>query len=114
MIEILDAILLGIVEGLTEFLPVSSTAHLIISEMLLGLPADNDFLNFFTVFIQLGAISAVAILYYKRLLMGLNLYYYLLCSFIPAVVFGILLPLIGLGLTWYFYLVLKSYAERPE
>ena len=91
MIEILHAILLGIVEGLTEFLPVSSTAHLIISEMLLGLPADNDFLNFFTVFIQLGAISAVAILYYKRLLTGLNLYYYLLCSFIPAVVFGILL-----------------------
>jgi undecaprenyl-diphosphatase len=89
MIEILQAIFLGIVEGLTEFLPISSTAHLIISEYLLNLPS-SDFLNFFTVFIQLGAISAVAILYYKRLLSGLNLYFYLVSSFIPAVVFGLL------------------------
>jgi undecaprenyl-diphosphatase len=90
MIEILQAILLGLVEGLTEFLPISSTAHLIISEYLLKLPS-SDFLNFFTVFIQLGAISAVALLYYKRLLSGLNLYYYLLSSFIPAVILGLLL-----------------------
>jgi undecaprenyl-diphosphatase len=90
MIEILQAIVLGIVEGLTEFLPISSTAHLIITEYLLNLPS-SDFLNFFTVFIQLGAISAVALLYYKRLLSGLSVYYYLISSFIPAVILGLLL-----------------------
>jgi undecaprenyl-diphosphatase len=90
MIEILQAVILGIVEGLTEFLPISSTAHLIITEYLLSLPS-SDFLNFFTVFIQLGAISAVALLYYKRLLSGLNLYYYLISSFVPAVILGLLL-----------------------
>mgnify|MGYP000308305498 CR=1 FL=1 len=90
MIDYFQALILGLVEGLTEFLPVSSTAHLIISEYILNLRSDN-FLNFLTVFIQLGAISAVPILYYKRLTSSIQVYRLVTFSFIPAVLFGVLL-----------------------
>lgn len=90
MIGYFQAIILGLVEGLTEFLPVSSTAHLIISGYLLNLRSDN-FLNFLTVFIQLGAISAVPILYFKRLTSSFQVYRLVTLSFIPAVIFGVLL-----------------------
>lgn len=90
MVEYFNSFLLGIIEGLTEFLPVSSTAHLIVAEYLLDIKP-SKFYNFFTIFIQLGAISAVPILYFKRLTRGFNLYKYLVTSFIPAVFFGLLL-----------------------
>jgi len=90
MLETLQTIILGIIEGITEFLPISSTAHLIVSRYLLGINA-SEFLNFFIIFIQLGAISAVPILYYKRLISSINIYLYLITSFIPAVIFGLLL-----------------------
>jgi len=90
MIDYFQALILGLVEGLTEFLPVSSTAHLIVSEYLLNLHSDN-YLNFLTVFIQLGAIVAVPILYFKRLTTSLKVYRLVTLSFIPAVVFGVLL-----------------------
>ena len=91
MSEILKTIILGIVEGLTEFLPVSSTAHLIVSENLLGIE-NSKFLNFFTVFVQLGAIAAVPFLFIKRLFAsGLSIYFTIIASFIPAVIFGLLL-----------------------
>ena len=90
MIDYFQALILGLVEGLTEFLPVSSTAHLIISEYILNLRSDN-FLNFLTVFIQLGAISAVPILYFKRLTSSIQVYRLVTFSFIPAVIFGVLL-----------------------
>lgn len=91
MSEILKTIILGIVEGLTEFLPVSSTAHLIVSENLLGIE-NSKFLNFFTVFVQLGAIAAVPFLFFKRLFAsGLSIYFTIIASFIPAVIFGLLL-----------------------
>jgi undecaprenyl-diphosphatase len=91
MTEIVKTIILGLVEGLTEFLPVSSTAHLIISENLLGIE-NSKFLNFFTVFVQLGAIAAVPLLYFKRLFSsGLAIYFTIIFSFIPAVILGVLL-----------------------
>ena len=91
MTELLKTIILGLVEGLTEFLPVSSTAHLIVSENLMGLE-NSKFLNFFTVFVQLGAIAAVPFLYFKRLFAsGFSIYFTILVSFIPAVILGVLL-----------------------
>lgn len=68
MTEIWLAILLGIVEGVTEFLPVSSTAHLRISQAWLGLSLEDAYWKLFAVFIQLGAILAVVVLYRQKLL----------------------------------------------
>lgn len=64
---IIQAIILGIVEGVTEFLPISSTGHLILTSKLLGI-ADSDFLKSFEIAIQLGAILAVVVLYWRRFL----------------------------------------------
>lgn len=85
-----EAFLLSILEGLSEFLPISSTAHLIVGEELLGIHS-TKFLNFFTIFIQLGAISAVPILYFNRLISSVKIYRFVSISFIPAVIFGLLL-----------------------
>ena len=63
--DIFSSIIIAIVEGLTEFLPVSSTGHMIITEKLLGVPAD-DFVKAFTVIIQFGAILSVVCLYWRR------------------------------------------------
>ena len=90
MLETFQTIILGIIEGITEFLPISSTAHLIMGRYLLGINT-SEFLNFFIIFIQLGAISSVPILYFKRLISGVNIYLYLITSFIPAIIFGLLL-----------------------
>jgi undecaprenyl-diphosphatase len=90
MIGYFEAIILGLIEGLTEFLPVSSTAHLIIGRYFLNIES-NHFLNFLTIFIQLGAISAVPLLYFKRLTSSFSIYRFVSISFIPAVIFGVLL-----------------------
>lgn len=67
MIEILKAILYGIVEGITEWLPISSTGHLILLKELLPLNVSEEFWTMFQVVIQLGAIAAVLVLYFHRL-----------------------------------------------
>ena len=67
MLEILKSIIFGIVEGITEWLPISSTGHLILLEELLKLGQSQEFLDMFYVVIQLGAILAVVILYFHKL-----------------------------------------------
>ncbi|GAB4058992.1 undecaprenyl-diphosphate phosphatase [Catellatospora paridis] len=64
-IEIWQAIVLGIVEGITEFLPISSTGHLTITEKLMGLPIDDPAVTAFTAVIQIGAIAAVLVYFFK-------------------------------------------------
>ena len=63
----IQSIILGIVEGLTEFLPVSSTAHLRIAEALMKIPLDDAYWRMYTIVIQLGAIVALCILYLTRI-----------------------------------------------
>ncbi len=90
--NLFEAIVIAIVEGLTEFLPISSTGHMIIAEKLLGVP-DNDFTKLFTVGIQLGAILAVVVLYWKKFLAplktgNLSFYFKLIVAVIPALALG--------------------------
>lgn len=85
-----QAIIIAIVEGITEFLPVSSTGHMIITQSILGLKPD-EFTKLFVVNIQFGAILSVLVLYWKRFLQSLGFYYKLFIAFIPAAVLGFLL-----------------------
>lgn len=86
----LHAIILAIIEGLTEFLPVSSTGHMIIGSSLMGI-AEDDFTKLFTIVIQLGAILSVVVIYFKRFFQSINFYFKLFVAFLPAAVLGILL-----------------------
>jgi undecaprenyl-diphosphatase len=88
--DIFQAIILAIVEGITEFLPVSSTGHMIIVSSIMGIAA-NDFVKMFTVSIQFGAILSVIVLYWKRFFQTLDFYFKLAVAFIPAAVLGFLL-----------------------
>jgi undecaprenyl-diphosphatase len=85
-----EAIILGIVEGITEFLPVSSTGHMIIASSLMGI-AEEPFTKTFTVSIQFGAILSVLFLYWKRFFQSTHFYYKLFLAFIPSAVAGFLL-----------------------
>lgn len=67
IIELLKAVFLGIVEGITEWLPISSTGHLILVNEFLNLRQTKDFIDMFNIVIQLGAILAVMVIYFKRL-----------------------------------------------
>lgn len=84
---VFQAIIIAIVEGLTEFLPVSSTGHMIIAESILGVPS-SEFVKAFTVIIQFGAILSVIALYWRRFLQTWSFYLKLLIGFIPAVILG--------------------------
>ena len=105
--SVLETIIIAIVEGLTEFLPVSSTGHMIIAQNLLGVES-TDFVKAFSFIIQFGAILSVLVLYWKRffqlnrtplpegtpmvkrLLHKYDFYWKLFIAFIPAAVFGLL------------------------
>lgn len=87
--SLIETIIIAIVEGLTEFLPVSSTGHMIIVQNLLGI-ASSDFVKVFTVNIQFGAILSVVVLYWKRFFQSADFYRMLLIAFLPAAVIGFL------------------------
>lgn len=87
---ILQAVLLGGVEGITEFLPISSTAHLLLTQQLLGIPFTRDLASF-DIAIQLGAIVAVLLLSGKRLLQSRKMMGLVLAAFIPTAIIGLVL-----------------------
>lgn len=88
--NILQAVLLGGVEGVTEFLPVSSTYHLILTSRILGL-TQSDFVKLFEVFIQAGAILSVVFIYAKILLTDRDLLKKVVIAFIPTGIVGLTL-----------------------
>lgn len=87
--SLLETIIISIVEGLTEFLPVSSTGHMIITQALLGVES-TEFVKAFTVNIQFGAILSVIVLYWRRFFQSWDFYYKLLIAFLPAAIIGLL------------------------
>ncbi len=84
-----QATVIAIVEGITEFLPISSTGHMIITEALLGMNID-EFTKAFTVNIQFGAILSVVVLYWRRFVQSWTFYQKLFVAFLPAAVIGFL------------------------
>jgi undecaprenyl-diphosphatase len=86
---IFQTILLAIIEGLTEFLPVSSTGHMILASSIMKLQ-ETEFAKTFEIVIQLGAIMAVFVLYWKRFFVSLDIYIKLFIAFIPTGILGIL------------------------
>ncbi|TDB64474.1 undecaprenyl-diphosphate phosphatase [Arundinibacter roseus] len=85
-----QAVILAIIEGITEFLPVSSTGHMIIASSLMGI-SHLEFTKMFTVNIQFGAILSVLVLYSRRFLQTKDFYFKLFVAFLPAAFFGLLL-----------------------
>ncbi|HXD91866.1 MAG TPA: undecaprenyl-diphosphate phosphatase, partial [Bacteroidia bacterium] len=85
----LQSIILSIIEGLTEFLPVSSTGHMIIASSVMGIERD-EFVKLFEIAIQLGAILAVVVLYWKKFFDFAKWEFYLklLVAVIPALILG--------------------------
>jgi undecaprenyl-diphosphatase len=87
--SIFEAVVLAIVEGITEFLPVSSTGHMILASSVMGIE-QSEYVKMFTVAIQFGAILSVVALYWKRFFQSINFYIKLFVAFIPAAIFGLL------------------------
>ncbi|WP_456463070.1 undecaprenyl-diphosphate phosphatase [Lutibacter sp.] len=85
----IEAIILAVIEGITEYLPVSSTGHLIIASSFFHIAGDS-FTKLYTIVVQLGAILAVVFLYWKRFFQSIDFYLKLFVAFIPAVFLGLL------------------------
>ena len=88
--NLIQTAILSIVEGITEFLPISSTGHLILVSKLLNLP-QTEFVKSFEIIIQLGAIMAVVVLYFKKLIDNKKLFPKVLTAFIPSAIIGFVL-----------------------
>lgn len=99
--DILHAIILSVVEGVTEFLPVSSTGHMILASYIMKIH-DQAFVKTFEISIQLGAILAIVMLYYKRFIQGIAIYIKLCIAFIPTAIVGFLA-----------YKTIKTYLFNP-
>lgn len=95
--NLLQTIVMSLVEGITEFLPISSTGHLILTAQSLGL-AQTDFLKTFEISIQLGAILSVVVLYWRQLLVDFRVLARVAAAFIPTAVLGLA-----------FYKIIKNY-----
>ena len=100
--KLFHALILGIVEGISEFLPISSTGHLILASRLLGMPS-SEFLKSFEVAIQSGAILAVVALYWRSLLVNFEVMKRVIAAFIPTMVLGLI-----------FYALIKKYLLDNE
>jgi undecaprenyl-diphosphatase len=87
--NLFQTLVLGIVEGITEYLPISSTAHLVLTARFLGI-LQTEFIKTFEIAIQLGAILAVVVLYWRRFLVDKRMLKNLIVAFIPASVVGII------------------------
>lgn len=88
--DLIQATLLSIVEGLSEFLPISSTGHLILASNLLQI-LQTEFVKTFEIFIQLGAILAVVVLYFKKYIQNFKAWKNVLIAFIPTALIGLVL-----------------------
>lgn len=100
--DLWQAVILGIVEGVTEFLPISSTGHLVLAAKLLGCPT-TEFLKSFEVVIQLGAMGAVVVLYGKSLMKDIRIWQRVAAAFIPTAVMGMI-----------FYKLIKYYLGNTD
>ena len=98
---VFDAVVLGIVEGITEFLPISSTGHLILTSELLHI-IETDFVKTFIIVIQLGAILAAAVLYWRRLVLDSRTLAITIAAFVPTGVIGFVL-----------YKIVKGFLGHP-
>ena len=88
--NLLHTIIIGIVEGITEFLPISSTAHMDITRIILGIPS-TSFIKSFEIIIQLGAIMAVVVLYARKVFSSWKYFLNLIIAFIPTGIIGFIL-----------------------
>ena len=88
--DLFQVLILAVVEGLTEFLPVSSTGHLILTSKLLSIP-QTDFVKSFEIAIQSGAILSVVFLYWRRLLLERKVLKNVIFAFLPTAIVGFLL-----------------------
>lgn len=87
--NLLQAVVLAIIEGLTEFLPVSSTGHMILASAAMKI-SEETFVKTFEISIQLGAILAIVLMYIKQFLQGINIYLRLAIAFLPTALVGFL------------------------
>lgn len=87
--NIFQSIVLAIIEGLTEFLPISSTGHMILASSVMNIP-EHAFVKTFEISIQIGAIMAIVLIYFKRFLKGISIYLKLGVAFIPTGILGFL------------------------
>ena len=99
--NVLQAVIIAIIEGITEFLPVSSTGHMILASSIMKIH-ENDFVKTFEISIQLGAILAIVLIYAKRFLQGIDIYLKLFVAFIPTAIIGFLA-----------YNIIKTYLFNP-
>ncbi len=100
--DYLHSLILGIVEGITEFLPISSTAHMVLTAKVMGI-AETDFVKSFEIIIQFGAILSVVALYWRRFLLDFESLKRVLAAFVPTAILGFLL-----------YKVIKGYLISNE